>query len=150
MDVQLRKTVGGYKREDVIRYIDSLVQKYESQLSFAREETEAAKRESEAALKENASLFKKLSTLTEERDSVSRAVIAAQREADDILEQAREGAKKLMEEKKAEVRREEERLTALRNEIRTLRLSAAAALRKYEAALGEISVASDVEEDEEE
>ncbi len=150
MDVQLRKTVGGYKREDVIQYIDSLVQKYESQLSFAREETEAAKRESEAALKENASLFKKLSTLTEERDSVSRAVIAAQREADDILEKAREEGEKLLEEKKADVRREEERLAVLRNEIRTLRLSAAAALRKYETALGEISSSADAEEDEEE
>ena len=150
MDVQLRKTVGGYKRDDVIRYIESLVQKYESQLSAAREEVEEAKRESEAALLENASLFQKLSTLTEERDSVSRAVIAAQKEADGILEKARAEGEKLLEEKQAEVRREEEKLMAIRNEIRTMRLSASASLRKYEAALGEISAASDDEDDEEE
>jgi len=150
VDVQLRKTMGGYKREDVIEYIDSLVQKYEKQLSFAREETEAAKREAEAAMQENASLFKKLSTLTEERDSVSRAVIAAQKEADAILENARLEGEALLNAKKEEVRAEEEKLQALRNEIRTMRLSASASLRKYEAALGEISMLSDDEEEEEE
>lgn len=150
MDVQLRKTMGGYKREDVTEYIDSLVQKYEKQLSFAREETEAAKREAEAAMQENASLFKKLSTLTEERDSVSRAVIAAQKEADAILENARLEGEALLNAKKEEVRFEEEKLQALRNEIRTMRLSASASLRKYEAALGEISMLSDDEEEEEE
>lgn len=150
MDIQLRKTMGGYKREDVIEYIDSLVQKYENQISFAREETEAAKREAEAAMQENASLFKKLSTLNEERDSVSRAVIAAQKEADAILEKARLEGEALLNAKKEEVRLEEEKLRALRNEIRTMRLSASASLRKYEAALGEISTFSDEEEEEEE
>lgn len=42
------------------------------------------------------------------------------------------------------------KLQALRNEIRTMRLSASASLRKYEAALGEISMLSDDEEEEEE
>lgn len=150
MDVQLRKTMGGYKREDVTQYIDSLVQKYENQLSSEREETEAMKRELEAALKENATLFQKVSALTEERDSVSRAVIAAQREADEILQNAHREAEKLMEEKRVELCREEEKLMVLRNEIRSLRLSASASLRKYEAALEEISAASDEDEYEEE
>ena len=150
MDLQLRKTMGGYKREDVLQYIDSLVQKYENQLSLAREETEAAKRESEAAMQENASLFQKLNTLTEERDSVSRAVIAAQKEADGILEKARRDGEALMEAKKAEVREEEEKLQALKREIHSMRLSAAASLRKFEAALGEIPVFSDADDEEEE
>lgn len=138
VETQLRKTMGGYKRADVQSYIDALVQKYEKELECAREEAATAGRETEAALRENAKLFEELSALRAERDSVSRAVIAAQKEADEILTRAREEGEQLLEKKRAEIKSEEERLSDLREEIRSLRLSAAASLRKYEASLGEI------------
>ena len=138
METQLRKTMGGYKRADVQSYIDELVQKYEKELECAREEAAAAKRETEAALRENAKLCEELSALRAERDSVSRAVIAAQKEADEILTRAKEEGEQLLEKKRAEIASEEERLRDLQEEIRSLRLSAAASLRKYEASLQEI------------
>lgn len=146
-ELQLRKTMGGYKREDVTLYIDSLVKKYEELLLAEKEETRAARAEAEAAAKENAALFEKLSALEAERDSVSRAVISAQREADKILADAKCKGDALVLEKEQEVLRVEGQLAALRAEIHTLRLSAAAALRKYENSLADI--VPNVDEDEE-
>ncbi len=149
-ELQLRKTMGGYKREDVTAYIASLVKKYEEQLLKAGEETVAARAEAAAAEKENAKLFEKLQNLEAERDSVSRAVISAQREAEKILEEAREKGEALVAEKEEAVTRMEKKLSALRTEIRSLRLSAAAALRKYEATLGELVPPSQEDDEEEE
>ncbi len=148
-ELQLRKTMGGYKREDVSAYIDELVKKYEGLLEAERAETAAARAEADAAAAENAKLFEKLTTLEAERDSVSRAVIAAQREADIILEDAKVKADGILREKEQEAMRVEGQLSTLRSEIHSLRLSAAAALRRYESALGEITPASDMDDDEE-
>jgi len=146
-ELQLRKTMGGYKREDVTRYVDALVKKYEALLHAEKEETAAARAETEAAIKENATLFEKLSALEAERDSVSRAVISAEREAEKILADAKEKGEALLREKEQEVVRVEGQLAALRAEIHTLRLSAAAALRKYENSLADI--VPNMDEDEE-
>ncbi len=137
-DLQLRKTMGGYKREDVVLYIESLVKKYEDLLEEEKEETRAARAEAEAAMQENAVLSQKLRALEAERDSVSRAVISAQREADKILADAEEKGAALVQEKEQEAIRTEERIAALRSEIHTLRLSATAALRRYEKSLTEL------------
>ena len=145
-DLQLRKTMGGYKREDVVLYIESLVKKYEGLLCEEKEETRAARAEAEAAIKENAALAQKLSALEAERDSVSRAVISAQREADKILADAAEKGAALVWEKEQEVVRTEEKIAALRSEIHTLRLSATAALRRYEKSLAELVPEGEEEE----
>ena len=137
-ELQLRKTLGGYKRDDVIQYIDALVKKYEARLLEEQKETASAKAQVKAALSENASLFEKVTALEGERDSVSRAVIAAQKEADATLAQAREKGDALILEKEQEVVRMEGKLAALQSEIHSLRLSAAAALRKYEGTLREL------------
>lgn len=148
-ELQLRKTMGGgYKREDVTEYVDSLVKKYEDLLDAAKKDAEEAKAEAEAAAKENAKLFEKLHTLESERDSVSRAVISAQREADKILQDAKAEADALLREKQLEISRMDSELFSVRSEIHSLRLSAAAALRRYESSLADI--VPDAEEEEEE
>ncbi|MBE7024681.1 MAG: hypothetical protein E7408_01330 [Ruminococcaceae bacterium] len=145
-ELQLRKTMGGYKREDVASYIDAMVKRYEDMLVQEQEATKAAKAEAAAAVQENAKLFARVSEMESERDSVSRAVIAAQREADALLEAAREKGKEIVLEKEKEAVQLEEQMTALRNEIRTLRLQAAAALRRYEATLTTLVPDGDDEE----
>ncbi|MBE7063384.1 MAG: hypothetical protein E7390_06340 [Ruminococcaceae bacterium] len=147
-ELQLRKTMGGYKREDVAAYIDTLIKKYEAQLSLEQEATKAARAEADAAVKENAKLFEKLSALEAERDSVSRAVISAQREADSILEEARARGEALLREKEQEAIRMESKMSVLKSEIHTMRLQAAAALRKYEGALSELIPQEDEDEEE--
>ncbi len=147
-ELQLRKSMGGYKREDVTAYIDALVKKYEGLLQTAQEDTKAAKAEADAAAKENAKLFEKISGLEAERDSVSRAVISAQREADKILAEAKEKGDAMIREKEQEVVRMEGNLAALRAEIHSLRLSAAAALRRYENSLADIVPNVDDEDEE--
>ncbi len=134
-ELQLRKTMGGYKRDDVKAYIEALVKKYEDLLSEAQENLEAAKAELDAACAENAGLFEKVRAFEEERDSVSRAVISAQREAEKILAEAREKGEALVSEKEAEAREVSEKAEKIREDIRNLRVGAAAALRNYEGAL---------------
>ncbi len=134
-EVQLRKTMGGYKRADVAAYIESLTKKYEAQLLEVRESFLAARAEAEAAISENAKLFEKITQLEAERDSVSRAVISAQREADKILAEAKEKADALLLEKELELTKANASIARVYADIHTLRLSAAAALRKYESAL---------------
>ena len=134
-ELQLRKTMGGYKREDVVAYIDTMVQQYEGMLEREQEATKAARAEAAAAAQENAKLFAKVTEMEAERDSVSRAVISAQREADALLEAAREKGEQIILDKEKEADKLREQMTALKNEIRTLRLQAAAALRRYEATL---------------
>ncbi len=145
-ELQLRKTMGGYKREDVTAYIDALVKKYEEMLAREQEATKAARAEAEAAVKENAKLFEQISALEAERDSVSRAVIAAQREADTILADAKTKGEDIVRDKEQEAVRIEGQMAALKSEIHTMRLQAAAALRRYEGAL---SALVPEEEDEE-
>ncbi|MBQ7036524.1 MAG: DivIVA domain-containing protein [Clostridia bacterium] len=135
-ELQLRKTVGGYKRDDVKAYIEALVKKYEDLLTEAREEQEAAKAELEAACAENAKLFEKVRMLEEDRDSVSRAVISAQREAENILAEAREKGDAIVASAEAEAKEVSEKADRIRGDIRSMRVGAAAALRNYEAALG--------------
>ena len=137
-EVQLRKTIGGYKRKDVTAYLESLVKKYEDLLEQERAETKAAKAEAEAAIRENAGLFEKVTALEAERDSVSRAVISAQREAEKILEEARQKGEAMILEKEQEVLKMEGNLVNLQAEIHSLRLSAAASLRKFEGTLASL------------
>lgn len=134
-EVQLRKTMGGYKRADVTAYVEALTKKYEAQLMEARETFLAARADADAAIAENAKLFEKIASLEAERDSVSRAVISAQREADKILEEARQKAEALLLEKELELTKANAEIARVYADIHTLRLSAAAALRKYESAL---------------
>lgn len=146
-ELQLRKTMGGYKREDVTAYIDALVKKYEEQLSREQEATKAARADADAAVQENAKLFEKLSALEAERESVSRAVISAQREADALLEDARAKGEAIIREKEQEAVRLEGKMAALKSEIHTMRLQAAAALRKYEGALADLAPEEDEDEE---
>lgn len=147
-ELQLRKTVGGYKRDDVKAYIEALVKKYEDLLTESAEALEAAKAESAAAAKENAKLFEKVQKLEEERDSVSRAVISAQREAEKILSEAKEKGEAIVSEKEAEAKIVSQRADRIREDIRTLRLGAAAALRQYEGALGAMLADDAIDEEE--
>lgn len=143
----LRKCPGGYKRDDVIAYIEGLVQKYEEAIKSAQTENENARREMEAMTKENAELYKRIRVMEEERETVSRAVISAQKEADDIRAAARLEGEAIIAEKQEEAAKAEEEMHRLRRDIRTMRLSAAAAIRKYETALAALS--ADAEDDEE-
>lgn len=143
----LRKCPGGYKRDDVVAYIESLVKKYEKALEAAHQEKEDVRREMEAMTKENATLFKRLQEMEAERDSVSRAVISAQKEAEQIREAARAEGAEYLAQKAKEAEETEEEMRRLRREIRTMRLSAAAAIRKYEASLAELTKGMEDEEE---
>ncbi len=146
-ELTLRKCPGGYKREDVTAYIASVVAKYEKEVSAARADAEAMRRENESLVKENAKLFENVQKLEAERDSVSRAVISAQKEADAIRAEAARDGEALLAEKAAEARQTESALARTKKEIHSLRLAAAAAARRYEEALGDIL--GDIDEDEE-
>ncbi len=146
-ELTLRKCPGGYKRDDVNHYVASLVAKYEKEIADAQKEAENARCENAALTKQNAELFRKVEQLEADRDSVSRAVIAAQQQADLICEEAKRKGDALLQEKAEEVAQTERTLQRLQGEIRSLRLAATAAIRKYERELNAISVQDDEDED---
>ena len=145
--LSLRKCPGGYKKQDVTAYIETLVQKYETELSAVRQDMEEMRRENAALVKENAKLFGNIEKLEAERDSVSRAVIAAQKEADAIRAEAARDGEALLAESSAAAKKMEAEMARTKSEIRSLRLAAAASARRYEAELGDILGNDDEDEE---
>jgi len=139
MEKKLRRRLWGFKKKDVLNYIDTLVSDYEKSIEEYKEDAENFKKQNQTLISENAELFKKVSDLESEREYISKAVISAELRAKKVLEDANAEAEALREKKEAELNATNEEILSLKTQIRTLKLAAVATLRKYEAQFDEIT-----------
>ncbi len=135
----LRKSLFGYKKTDVMEYIDTIVTDYEAEIEQIKKENTRITKENKVLLAENNELFRKNEEFMAEKELISDAFISAKERAGKIIEEAEAEAenKMLRAEEKLQVLREEEE--ALKEQIQTLKLKAVAAIRKYETELSDLA-----------
>lgn len=138
MNKKIRKALFGYKKKDVTEYIDSLVSDYEKVIEEQKNEIADMKRQNQTLIAENSESFKKLEELQKERDYVSKAVISAELRAKKVMEDTEKEMATLKANKAAEIALAEEELKKLKESINSLKLSAVATLKKYEAQMDEL------------
>ena len=98
-----------------------------------QEENSSLKKQNTVLIDENAESFKKITELEAEREYISKAVISAELRAEKVKEETAEEMEKLKANKMAEIAVANEELEKLREQIKTLKASAVATLRKYES-----------------
>ena len=138
MDKKLRKALFGYSKKDVTEYISSIVNDYEKVIEEQQTEISDIKRQNQTLISENAESFKKLEELLKEREYVSKAVISAELRAKKVMEDTEKEMATLKANKAAEIALAEEELRKLKDNINSLKLSAVATLKKYEAQMNEL------------
>ena len=138
MDKKIRKALFGYRKKDVTEYIDRIVSDYEKVIEEQKNEISDIKRQNQTLIAENAESFKKLEELQKEREYVSKAVISAELRAKKVMEDAEKEMATLKANKAAEIALADEELKKLKENINSLKLSAVATLKKYEAQMNEL------------
>lgn len=138
MDKKIRKALFGYKKKDVTEYIDRIVSDYEKVIEEQKAEISDIKRQNQTLIAENAESFKKLEELQKEREYVSKAVISAELRAKKVMEDTEKEMATLKANKAAEIALADEELKKLKENINSLKLSAVATLKKYEAQMNEL------------
>ena len=134
----LKTRLFGYSKKGVTSYVDTLVTQYEKKLQEYSDETDKFKKENKTLMEENQELFARITELEREREYISRAVIAAEQQAQKIIEDANQAAEKMKNETYADLEETRNETESLREQIKTLKLKAVAAIRKYETQLDEI------------
>lgn len=135
---KLKTRLFGYSKKGVTAYVDTIITQYEDKIKELSEHSEKQKRENQTLMEENKELFVRISELEREREFISRAVIAAEEKAQKILDDANTAAEQMKNQTFADLEETRNETEALREQIKTLKLKAVAAIRKYETQLDEI------------
>ena len=135
---KLKTRLFGYSKKGVAAYVDTIITQYEDKIKELSEHSEKQKRENQTLMEENKELFVRISELEREREFISRAVIAAEEKAQKILDDANTAAEQMKNQTFADLEETRNETEALREQIKTLKLKAVAAIRKYETQLDEI------------
>ena len=135
MNKLFKSSMFGYKKRDVINYIEDLSAKTELALGEAEDKIEALEKENEM-LKENIEKYQS------DASSVSNAIITAEKKAEEIVANAKEKAENYLKNaeeehqvKKAELENElkeaQLKLRKLNEEIRQLKTNIVISANKY-------------------
>ena len=135
---KLKTALFGYKKKDVTAFVDELITKYEQTIQSQKEEIAQIKKQNQALIAENGDSFKKLRDLEAEREYVSKAVISAEKRAKCVMEEAEKEMATLKANKMAEIALANEELEKLKTQIESLKKSAVATLKKYEAQMDDL------------
>ena len=135
---KLKTALFGYKKKDVTAFVDELITEYEQTIQSQKEEIAQIKKQNQALIAENGDSFKKLRDLEAEREYVSKAVISAEKRAKCVIEEAEKEMATLKTNKMAEIALANEELEKLKTQIESLKKSAVATLKKYEAQMNDL------------
>lgn len=137
-NAEMKTKLFGYSKKDTMAYIDSLISEYEAKIADYNNRLQKQKKENETLIAENKEIFLRIEQLEEERQFVSQAVISAQKRAQAVIEEAEEEAKRIIAQTNADLEDTRRETETLREQIKTLKIKAVAAIRKYESQLDEI------------
>lgn len=137
-EIRFRTSLIGYKKTDVILYIERIVQQYEDKLKEKDEEIAILKVQNNDAKTKYEELYKKAEDINFNRAKIADVLLKAQEKADvivnDAIIQANEEKKDIT--KLIEI--EKEKLVDIKREIKTLKSEFTSTLKKYESQLGEM------------
>ncbi|NLY43671.1 MAG: hypothetical protein GX066_06840 [Clostridiaceae bacterium] len=146
---RFRTSLFGYKRQDVYEFIEKLSKDFEEQFKEKDDELALLRNQNQDLKKNLEELKSKLDTLESGRTHIANAIIKAEEQAKNIIEDAmREG-----EERKKELQRQinelKNKLKMLKNELYELRVEAINTIRRYESQLVELVEEENVDSEQE-
>jgi len=130
-NVKFKKSLIGYKKSIINDYIVELNLKTQKMINDRDDEICDLEKENEA-------LNEKVKILTEKNNLVGEAILAAEKKAREIIEDAKKEAEKIKAEADAEVEKSKAVLAHLTNEINELKAGLSASVTKYQAELDKL------------
>ena len=82
---KLRKGLCGFRKRDVLAYVDEIQARYETLLAEKTDEVSRLRGQNNALNVENAELYKKVENFEREQAVISKAVISAEQRAEQII-----------------------------------------------------------------
>lgn len=133
---RFRSSVSGFNKSDVNNYIEKILQEYENKLKEKDEEITSLKSQNRDLKAKYDALSMKADQIDEDKEKIAQVLIKAQKDAEKMLEEAKQSA---MEEKnrlEQLLEEEREKLVDVKEDLKKLRNDAIEMLRKYESQLG--------------
>ena len=128
--------LGGFKKSDVNSYIEKILKEFDDKLKEKDDEIANVKNQLREIRLKYEELSRKEAQISEDREKIADVLIKAQRQAEQMLEDAR--AEALEEKRRLEsvIEQEREKLVDIRQEMKYLKNEVVNTLKKYEAQLG--------------
>ncbi len=130
-NIKFKKALFGYKKSIINEYIAEFNLKTQNMLTELEDEIYDIKKEKEQ-------LEEKVNVLTEKNNLVGEAILAAEKKAKEIIEDAKKEAEKVKAEADAEVEKSKQVLNHLNEEINELKAGLNASVAKYQSELDKL------------
>ena len=143
---KLRKGLCGFRKRDVLAYVDEIQARYETLLAEKTDEVSRLRGQNNALNEENAELYKKVENFEREQAVISKAVISAEQRAEQIIADANTRAEEIIQKTHEDLQKQRDEIHELKAQMRTLKLSSIATLRKYESQFDQLSKEDDEED----
>ncbi len=127
----------GYNKKDVNSYLEKINKEYEDKLKIKEREIVDIKTQYRDMKNKYDEISTSLAEIKENRERVANALITAQEQAQNIIEEAK---KKAIDEKKRleqQVEKEKEKLVDIKQELKVLKVEVVDTLKKYEGQLSD-------------
>ncbi len=127
----------GYNKKDVNSYLEKINKEYEDKLKIKEREIVDIKTQYRDMKNKYDEISTSLAEIKENRERVANALITAQEQAQNIIEEAK---KKAIDEKKKleqQVEKEKEKLVDIKQELKVLKVEVVDTLKKYEGQLSD-------------
>ncbi len=127
----------GYNKKDVNSYLEKINKEYEDKLKIKEREIVDIKTQYRDMKNKYDEISTSLAEIKENRERVANALITAQEQAKNIIEEAKKTA--IDEKKKLEqqVEKEKEKLVDIKQELKVLKVEVVDTLKKYEGQLSD-------------
>lgn len=140
---KLRRGLFGYRKRDVLAYMGEIEARFEGTLTERADEIARLKGQNHTLTSENTELYKKVADYEREQAVISKAVISAEQRAEEIIRQAHADAEEIIKKTNEDLAGRREEIRELKAQMRTLKLSSVATLRKYESQLDMLAAEDD-------
>lgn len=120
-----RKSLFGYKKKDVIKYVEEMSANFQVRLDECREEIDSLSKKREALELRKAEIDK-------EKLAISAAIVSAHEKAEKIIAEARDKSQKEYAEMQRKLTAENQKLVQIRREIFNIRRNAIKTLSNFE------------------
>jgi len=135
---RFRLSIRGFNKEDVNKYIESVIDDFERKLKEKDDEISALREENSQLRMKYEELLKKEQQINEERARVADVLIKAEEKAQMIIKEAEERANEERLKIEEIIEKEKEKLVDIKEEIRALRKGITFTLKKYNEQLEDI------------
>ncbi|MDK2801194.1 MAG: hypothetical protein PWP27_1868 [Clostridiales bacterium] len=137
----------GYKKQDVYNFIDKLAKDLEEQIKVKDDELATLRNQNKDLKSQVEELSSKLQEIENGRTYIANAIIKAEEQAKNIVEDAIREAERKKEELQEEINLEKNKLENAKQQLKELRLQAINIMRKFELQLVELTEEGEDESD---